>query len=272
MHSCVRRGLRAPQVFVSATIDVTRRGRAASWYGGLYRVGGVVGPLVGGAVAEAWSSRAAIMLQATWIVAAALAVLLWFPRQAIGLRQASVINTAPAPAATHSGTEARSDGDSGTLGDSSSDDGVVHSVPTSHGGASARRPTWRDTNACWNSDVMRIFRQYWYQLFTVGVFCGLLQFIREARPLVFPLAGDSFGLSTTEIGLVRASKRAWHPPPPALLCSPRSMFPPWRLPQVMSLAAVCDTSLFWTSGLIMDNLGRKWNVRHLTFHGLCAAD
>lgn len=195
-------------MFVSATIDVSRRGRAASWYGGLYRVGGVLGPLLGAAVAEAWSSRGALLLQTVWMVAAALAVILWFPRQPIGVRAARAglpsTNSKPVqpiapPSDVNSVTSDANSGPSATDAAPTGDESVV---------VQATPPGWRQTNACWNSHVMRIFRQYWYQLFTVGVFSALLQFIREARPLVFPLAGDSFGMSKTEIGLVRTSR--WH--------------------------------------------------------------
>ena len=184
------RALPTPQVFVSATVNTARRGRAASLYGGLIRAGGVIGPALGGVIADTWSTRGSFVLQGVWIALAALTTAVFFPANArIGVKEVSVAQT--------------------------------------HGPHAGSGPS--TTRKSCGGQTWRIMKEHKHELFTVGVFAGLLQFIREARPLVFPLAGDQFGLSKSQIGLI------------------------------LSLASVCDLSLFWASGLIMDKHGRKCN-------------
>lgn len=65
-------------------------------------------------------------------------------------------------------------------------------------------------------------------LATAGLYCLSVTVVRNARNLLLPLAAHEQGLSADQVGYVVA-------------CS-----------------YTTDSLLFWTSGLIMDNYGRKW--------------
>ena len=307
------------QVFISASVSVAARGKAASIYGGLQRLGAVVAPILGGVIASKWSARTTLGAQGFWAGLAALMVMLFLPAwdlapgsietpNAVG-DKAEAHPKLPRSLSTLSSNLSRGlageaflgmDGaasDPGTMhrskrhskakrqGSTASDiarhstgspagprrgslsasleqppgprneprrsqsaEGVGQSPPSLpptrtdsamvqielHVGETFAEKlgpaaqTSQSTDACGPLDhlateadddkaaesrtpsprkpptMWQLAKEFRHELVTVGTFCGLLIFVREARTLIFPLAGESFGMSPTSLGLVRS--------------------------------------------------------------------
>eukprot|EP00759_Apiculatamorpha_spiralis_P018993 PhF_6_TR25257/c0_g1_i2/m.34788 len=77
--------------------------------------------------------------------------------------------------------------------------------------------------------LWQTFLAHRHFFFTVGLFNCLMFMPRTARKLILPLGGAALHMNPRDVGIVT------------------------------SLSWTLDASFFWTSGLLMDKLGRKWS-------------
>jgi MFS family permease len=160
--------------YVRQTVVSAHRGRALSLAGGSLRIGMLVGPFVGGLLAEAVGVPAAFAFQA-------VVTFLGFVLVAVGLEPLRRGSPAPAspttPAAAGGGTDAR----------------------TAPAGAAQ------------GSTIDRLregLKGQAFKLSTVGFAIFTLMLLRAARQIIMPLWGDALGLSPAIIGQVMSASAA----------------------------------------------------------------
>ena len=159
--------------YVRRTVAAEHRGRALSFAGGSLRVGMLVGPLVGGFLAERFAVPAAFQFQAAVTVAGLLLT-------AVGMK--------PPPRAGLEAEDGSGDSERGTAAATAQAAGPMQA------GAITR--------------LRAGLRGQGFKLATVGFSIFTLMLLRAARQIIMPLWGDSLGMSPATIGQIMSVSAA----------------------------------------------------------------
>ncbi len=149
------------------------RGSVLTWLGGTHRIGKVLGPLIGGALAARYGLNAGFGLMGTCVLLGFICILIFMPSQ------------------------------------------TIESPKVSGSGA---------------LEIWNVLRDNLGIISIAGLGQFFMQLVRAAPRTIIPLVGDSLGMPVDAIGLVE------------------------------TIGGTFDTAFFWSSGRIMDRLGRKWAI------------
>ncbi len=160
-------------------VPQTHRGRAIALLGGEFRLGGSVGPVFGGFIASVLGFRASFIADASVLVVAFIATLVWLP--------ASV----GAPAASESAAGRRE-----TLAGEGRSDATV-SPPNG-----LAIPGLAASILAGIRSSLHIVRTRWKVFATACLAIFMLSLMRIGRQSIFPLWGDAIGIDVAQIGLI----------------------------------------------------------------------
>lgn len=165
----------ARQYFISNTVRGKQRGKAMSLVGGSMRVAQVIGPLIGGLLADHMGIRTVFLAQAAVSGVTCILVLAFMARY-------DRLDTYGA---------ARHSGDKGNA--STAAEQEINAKPNRGGCLSVPCPGREVAAKCWRP------------LLAGGMYSMMLSSIRQSRNVLFPLVGLELGLSQTSIGGIQAA-------------------------------------------------------------------
>lgn len=204
--------------FVRLTVPKDIRGRVLALVGGVYRIGGFVGPFIGGLLSQYLGYRWPFFVQAAMVAAALPFVVFCMPADTADDPDASPEAGAPAGAAEDAGTPRASTSATeltppprAAVAFRAADASI-----SSGGGGGPRK-----------SRLLEYLREKPWFFASVAAAALLLAVVRAIRELLVPLAATDIGLSKAQVGYVT------------------------------SLSYAVEVVLFPLAGYMMDKLGRK---------------
>lgn len=200
-------------------VPQSHRGRAIALLGGEFRLGGSVGPVVGGLIASVLGYQAAFMADALVLAVAFLATLLWLPAR-IGESAGDRSPPGGDGAADAAGTTAPAGGARAA--------GRAHFPDAATGEPRGHR--LRGFAVSVLAGIRRsgrIVRTRWKVFATACLAIFLLSLVRIGRQSIFPLWGEAIGIDVAQIGLI------------------------------FGIMNAVELALFYPAGMMMDRFGRK---------------
>jgi len=159
--------------YLKEAVVVSMRGRAMALLGGVYRIGSVVGPFLGGLIAAKLSIRTALLAQAVFAMIALVLTLRFLP---------TTLSNASAPT------------ERGSIE-------MVAPVTSADDESSIRS----DTGANKTSTLISVWKEHWPILTSVAFYGCLLFIIRTARDMLLPLVSHRCGLGAYGTGAVTSA-------------------------------------------------------------------